>query len=69
MINVIALMIILALVALFIAYIRHSNKVAWNDGICRCGGRWRFFGLTKAGSRIYHCQYCDNEIIITDVDY
>lgn len=64
----ICLFIIFVLAIVYARYIVTSNKRIWNDGRCRCGGKWNYFGMTYYGSRIYHCEYCDNEIIISELD-
>ena len=63
-----SLILILGFTFVYVAILYKSDTRKWNNGRCPCGGKWKFTGLTVSGSRIYECEYCDNETVIVTCD-
>lgn len=66
--TIIILTLLILVTVMYVRYIPYSETKIWNNGKCRCGGGWRFIGMTVAGSRMFTCEYCDRDVIITDID-
>lgn len=54
--DIIACLVVLAVVAVPYAWVVFSELRDWNDGCCsRCGARWRYYGTDIRGGRGYTC--------------
>ena len=50
-----AAVVMIAAFSLLAFYARSLEKRSWNNGFCKCGGKWIYFDTDSQGGRGYKC--------------